>query len=137
MPTDWWTRFGTSVAGAAGSVGRILSEGFNYLFDFFTTFWWHLLMSVGRLNFKVYVVTSIVLGGIAACQPHRYGDGDASFGARVRLGVSQQARSEGRVESNIMSRLDDDKILEVIKQIFLRADQDTLGPHRAHLVRQL
>ena len=138
MPSDWLTNFGATLSDAADSVGGILSDGFNYVFGFFSTFWWHLLMvvgSVGGLVFELYLVVSIALGGRAFCRPHRYGDGDPSIQARFRLGMSQQARTEGRLERNLVGLLDDERIMEAVENILLRADVTVLGPERVEQMR--
>ena len=73
--------------------------------------------SVGGLVFELYLILNFALGGRAFCRPHRYGDGDPSVRARFRLGVSQQARTEGRLERNLVGLLDDERIMAAVESI--------------------
>jgi len=133
MPSDWITNFGATLSDAAESVGGILTDGFNYVFGFFSKFWWHLLMaigSVGGLVFELYLILNFALGGRASCRPHRYGDGDTSVRARFRLGVSQQARTEGRLERNLVGLLDEERIMAAVESVLLNCDETALGTGR-------
>jgi len=133
MPSDWITNFGATLSDAAESVGGILTDGFNYVFGFFSKFWWHLLMaigSVGGLVFELYLILNFALGGRASCRPHRYGDGDTSVRARFRLGVSQQARTEGRLERNLVGLLDEERIIAAVESVLMNCGETALGTGR-------
>ena len=91
--------------------------------------------SVGGLVFELYLILNFALGGRAFCRPHRYGDGDPSVRARFRLGVSQQARTEGRLERNLVGLLDDERVMAAVESILLRSDETALGAGRVELMR--